>query len=259
MENAPAPIASVAMPEWVSRFFGSLYAAAGMPWPQEKKNAVSAALVQVLDLSPGQVVLDQCCGEGHLSLALAQKGLRVYGVDQSQEYIDRANAMKAGEDAHFFAQDASTWQPPELVDAAVSWHTSIGYGGQDGAKALLGAMRGALRPGGLWLLELRNLNHYKQYHPVSFAEMADVPGWGKVVVERFGQWEDNDLVQHWVIRQNGEVIWEQANTRCWHPSIEQVHALVEELGDECLGVFSDVHRGVLLDTSPRMVVLARKR
>lgn len=247
-----------AMPPWVSGFFGTLYARAGMPWPQEKKDRVSRALVDLLGLSPGDVVMDQCCGEGHLSLALSRQGMRVHGVDQSEDYIARARAMKSSEDAHFIAADASCWHPPESIDAAINWHTSIGYGGAAGARALVEALRAPLKPGKCWLLELRNLAHYKQHHPTRFVEEVDVDGWGSVVVERSGQWEGNVLVQDWVIRKGGVVMWEQVDTRCWHPSQDELVELVGGFGDDCVDMYADVHRAPLTSNSPRMVVLARK-
>lgn len=249
---------SQALPGWVPRFFGSLYASAGMPWPHEKKAHTSRALMGLLQLVPGDVVLDQCCGEGHLALALAQRGLRVHAVDQSASYIASANAMKTDEDAHFMEADASTWHPGEWVDASINWHTSLGYGGVAGAKAMINAMRVPLRPGKLWLLELRNLSHYKQSHPLHFEEAATVPEWGDVVVERSGRWCGNDLIQHWKIRKDGIVVWEQSDTRCWHPSVEELSTLIDEVGDTCLGMYADIDRAPLNDSSPRMVVLVRK-
>lgn len=250
---------SQALPQWVPRFFGSAYASADMPWPEEKKAQVSQALINLLQLSPGDVVLDQCCGEGHLALALAQRGLRVHGVDQSAAYIAKAINMTTNEDAHFVAADASSWHPGEWVDASINWHTSLGYGGVAGAKLIIQALRAPLHPGKLWLLELRNLTHYKQSHPLHFTENATVPQWGEVVVERGGQWEGNDLIQHWKMLKDGQVVWEQSDTRCWHPSTQELLSLIEGLGDVCVGMYADLAQSPLQDTSPRMVVLVRKK
>jgi SAM-dependent methyltransferase len=249
---------SQALPQWVPRFFGSLYASADMPWPQEKKLHTSQALMDLLQIAPGHVVLDQCCGEGHLALALAQRGLRVHAVDQSADYIARANSMKTSEDAHFTAADASVWHPGESVDASINWHTSLGYGGVAGAQAMIHALRAPLRPGKLWLLELRNLAHYKQSHPLDFSEVATVPQWGEVVVERSGQWQGNDLIQHWKMLRGDEIVWEQSDTRCWHPSVEELLSLIDEVGDECVGMYADIDRAPLDEDSPRMVVVVRK-
>lgn len=252
---------SQTLPEWVSRFFGSAYAAADMPWPEEKKAQISGALMEVLELKTGQVALDQCCGEGHLALALAARGLRVYGVDQSADYIEKANRLleNAGQlDAHFQAADAALWYPPEQVDAAISWHTSIGYGGKRGAGQMIAALRKPLKRGKLWLMELRNLTHYQETHPLSFSETFISPEWGDATVERTGQWEGNDLIQHWRIHKDGETLWSQSDTRCWHPSIEDVHALALKFGDKIIGIYADVNMSPLGDASPRMMVLARK-
>lgn len=252
---------SQTLPEWVARFFGSTYASANMPWPEDKKARISGALMDVLELKPGKVALDQCCGEGHLALALAARGLRVYGVDQSADYIQKANQLceNSGHlDAHFEAADAALWYPPEQVDAAISWHTSIGYGGKRGAEHMIGALRRPLKREKLWLMELRNLKHYRGAHPLHFSENFISPEWGEATVERIGEWDGNDLIQHWRIHQEGKTLWTQNDTRCWHPSIEEIHALVRSFGDRIVDIYADVDRSALSDRSPRMTVLVRK-
>ena len=48
-------------------------------------------LIEVLDLRPGQRVLDVGCGPGRHAYALAEKGIAVHGVDISRTFIDLAS------------------------------------------------------------------------------------------------------------------------------------------------------------------------
>ena len=47
-------------------------------------------LTERLNIRPGAVVFDQCCGIGSLSIPLARNGARVIGIDQCESYIERA-------------------------------------------------------------------------------------------------------------------------------------------------------------------------
>jgi demethylmenaquinone methyltransferase/2-methoxy-6-polyprenyl-1,4-benzoquinol methylase len=55
------------------------------------------ALVRSLDPQPGQDVLDVATGTGMVALALARRGCRVVGLDQSEAMLSRAQAKLRGE------------------------------------------------------------------------------------------------------------------------------------------------------------------
>ena len=60
--------------------------------PAEHTQREAAFLMKLLNCSPGDHVLDVPCGNGRLSFALARRGLRVTGIDISEEFIEEAQA-----------------------------------------------------------------------------------------------------------------------------------------------------------------------
>ncbi|MEL7156590.1 MAG: class I SAM-dependent methyltransferase, partial [Actinomycetota bacterium] len=54
------------------------------------------ALIDLLDLRPGDRVLDVGCGPGRHALALAEAGMAVTGIDISPRFIDLARAAAKG-------------------------------------------------------------------------------------------------------------------------------------------------------------------
>lgn len=56
------------------------------------------AVFSLVETRPGELALDLSCGTGHYALELAQRGLRVVGVDLSEPMlrVARAKAMRAG-------------------------------------------------------------------------------------------------------------------------------------------------------------------
>lgn len=109
----------------------------------------------VADLPPGSTALDVGCGQGTVAIWLAEQGLRVIGVDPSEELLDQARRGAHGLDASFLTGTLDDLQAlvPEPVDV-VCCHGVVMY-----LPALVPAVRtlvGRLRPGGTLSLLSRN-------------------------------------------------------------------------------------------------------
>jgi demethylmenaquinone methyltransferase/2-methoxy-6-polyprenyl-1,4-benzoquinol methylase len=95
-------------------------------------------------VSPGDRVLDACCGTGDLAIAAERAGGRVTGVDFSQRMLERARAKS----------DAVEWIEGDALalpfaDASFDAAT-VGFGARnlDDLEAGLRELRRVLRPGG---------------------------------------------------------------------------------------------------------------
>ncbi|MGI9604816.1 MAG: class I SAM-dependent methyltransferase [Acidimicrobiales bacterium] len=77
------------------------------------------AIIDLLDLSTDDRILDVGCGPGRHAHELAKRGFRVHGVDISERFIDLARADAPG-GATFEVADARTWAAPEPFDAAIT-------------------------------------------------------------------------------------------------------------------------------------------
>ncbi len=123
-----------------------------------------AFLFEELGLSAGDSVLDIGCGTGRHAVRLAEKGIRVTGIDLSPEMlaIARESARQAGVDAHFVEGDAASTRLDttfhhaiclcegafcllEPDEKAVTYHQRI-----------LANVAAMLRPGGTFLLTVLN-------------------------------------------------------------------------------------------------------
>ena len=111
-------------------------------WRKETARAV---------VSPGDRVLDACCGTGDLALADLQAGARVTGLDFSERMLERARAKSS--EVEWLQGDALALP---FADGSFDGAT-VGFGARnlDDLEAGLRELRRVLRPGGrLGILEI---------------------------------------------------------------------------------------------------------
>lgn len=121
----------------------------------DRNDAETAEIVDMLQLKPGDRVLDAPCGHGRIANRLASRGMAVTGVDLSGVFLNLANVdaarMAADVDYHF--GDLRRLPVDGTFDAALSWFTSFGYFDDADNKHVLAEYRSRLRPGGKLLIE----------------------------------------------------------------------------------------------------------
>lgn len=246
---------------WVADFFDDNYAATAMTWPREKQDSVAAAVERLTHLSPGLRAFDQCCGTGGLSLGLARRGVNAIGVDQSQSYIEQANRLAQAEKltATFVQGDAYAYLPPQTVHAAISWYSSLGYGGPEGAQKLLSQLHQSVKPGGYWLVESANVDYIRAHFQPQLRYLKQTEK-GPRLVERKSHWENNWLVQNWRITapDDPSQVWVRNNTSCWHVPVDQFKSWISALGGELVSLHEDENQKSFSSESPRWVAVVRK-
>src|SRR5690606_12128167 len=95
----------------------------------EGTTAAEVAMLRQLLPPPPARVLDAACGQGRHSIALAQAGYTVTGVDASGPLlaIARAAAAEAGVSVEFVEADLREFSTERSFDAAINMFTAFGY------------------------------------------------------------------------------------------------------------------------------------
>jgi SAM-dependent methyltransferase len=128
--------------------------------PPEQTQAEAEFLVEQLNCAPGSQVLDVPCGNGRLSFELAKRGLRVTGVDISEEFIEEAKSMlkeSLDPSAHadgtdplaqldFILADMRHLEGTRVYDGAYCFGNSFAFLGYDETETFLRAVARALKP-----------------------------------------------------------------------------------------------------------------
>ncbi|WP_068783155.1 class I SAM-dependent methyltransferase [Paenibacillus phocaensis] len=146
------------MAEWYELSFGEDYLLVYKHRDAQGAKHEVQRMIRWLHLASGAKVLDLCCGMGRHSLALAEAGYKVTGVDLSEVLLREARRLDS--------ERRVTWHQADMrrlplldqtFDAAVNLFTSFGYFREDAEQIkVLKEVARVLKPGGSFLLDYLN-------------------------------------------------------------------------------------------------------
>jgi len=125
-----------------------------------ERTATEVELIwKLLELEPGLEVLDLACGHGRIANPLAERGVRVTGLDATPLFLDlaREDAAERGVEVEYVEGDMRSLPWTERFDRVLCWFTSFGYFGDDENRQVLEEAYRALRRSGLLAVEMNNL------------------------------------------------------------------------------------------------------
>jgi SAM-dependent methyltransferase len=221
-----------------------------------------AHLATVLPVREGTRLLDLGCGPGLYATAFARLGAAVTGIDLSASSIayaaDAAGAAGLGIEYRLGDYTATPLGGP--FDAAVMIYLDFGVLPDAPRDRLLDAVRGALRPGGAFALDVHGPARRRPPDASITVEREDGGFWRPgphLVVEtsyRYGR--DLDLSQCAVIDDDGLTvyrIWDRAY------SASGLRALLARHGLRLEAAWSDLAGAPYRRSSPTLAVVARRR
>jgi SAM-dependent methyltransferase len=242
--------------EWYERWFDedylALYAHRDVKEAQDFVETVWASL----ELRPGIAVADVPCGAGRHSLAFAQKGAHVVGVDLSSIMLERAAEVAESSPVRplYVRGDMRHIPLASEYDVVANIFSSLGYfeteADNHGAFAELVRI---LAPGGILILDVINPK-YLQSHFIAqtHRETRD----GEMIERRELDMKRKRVVKHIEI-QHGNVIRKiRESVQLYEqPDLER---LAEENGLLPLDFWGDYDASLFTSQSPRLIMLAKK-
>ena len=232
-------------------------------WPKisqgfESEAAAETEIGWILDhVRPpaGGRVLDAPCGFGRHSLALARRGFVVTGVDLSDTELQRAReraAAAAGLALRLIQQDMRDMDFSGEFDLALNLFSSIGYFSDDEDRLLLDRFCTGLRPGGAFVLDTRNRDHFIRHFPPE--ESVAVPG-GTVRIRNRFDFTTSRVHQEWWV-EDGTRLLDRLEIRLY-----SAHELFRMLRPErwsSVELFGGLDGRPFEIDSPRLVLVATK-
>ncbi len=145
---------------------------------QKETNAHVRYVINKLNLRPGKKFLDCPCGIGRISLPMANKGIKVTGVDITQSYLDELSkkAKRSGLRVEVVQADMRRINFDAKFDACGNLWTSFGYFEKESDNIqVLKKMYRALKPGGKFMLHVINRDWIMaNYQPRGWQQIGNV-------------------------------------------------------------------------------------
>lgn len=247
--------------QWCQNFFTTGYADSFLKRSKSDREEVVDFLQKNTGIKKGDSVYDQCCGTGDISFELADRGMKVVGVDQSPEYIKRAcdAAKKQGLKIDFKEGNAYKFSTESKVDAVINWYTSFGYGPDDETnKKMIQRAYESLKPGGRFVIDFYSLpliianfereHHYNLEHADGVVEVEKISGMNLGQGEMVSTW-------HYTFA-NGDKESFSGKTKSYMPI--DLARMCRECGFKEMKFFGDVNSSSLTLKSPRCILIAQK-
>ena len=131
----------IVMTSWGETFFDYDYVRNFSDFFTQAQTAEQVeGLWQLLNLQEGSQILDAPCGYGRLSRALAERGAIVFGVDQSEILLEKAEKDRGQLPAtrlRYIRHDLRKPMEDRGFDAAFNVFSSLGYGTEQDDLAML--------------------------------------------------------------------------------------------------------------------------
>jgi len=129
----------------------------------------AADLVDLLDPTPDERVLDLGCGTGHLTARIAERGAEIVGIDADPAMVERAR--ESYPEIEFRHADARTVDPPGRFDAVVS-NAALHWIPEADQDAVLEGVASALVENGRFVAEFGGRGNVAAIRDALEAELA---------------------------------------------------------------------------------------
>ena len=248
---------------WFVRAFERHYLAVYPHRNDEEAEGNAAGVLDLLGVRAGQRVLDVACGGGRYSRAMARRGVRVTGVDLSEELLEEARERSPylpGAPA-YVRWDIRRLPFVAQFDGAVSLFTSFGYTEDrtDDLRMMEGVRR-ALVPGARFLVDFLNaIAVRRNLEPVDDRVVGRlrIHSERRIDEEAAGgpRVKKHVVVRH---RDSGLLVTEfEESVRLY--TLDQLKELLREAGFELDGgPYADFQRTPYAESASRVVLVGRR-
>jgi len=224
-----------------------------------------AQLPQKIQKQPPLAILDLCCGWGRHALEFASRGYDVTGIDLSEIMLEMAgrDAAKARLRLRLMRADMRKFSLTYKVRLAVNLWTSFGYFTDESEnQAVLKNVLAALEPGGVFILDIDNISYFLKTTGITNPSIPAHNGTkAELIKQEFYMPErSRRLVTYRFLNPHKAAERENIYLECRLYLYEDIREMLLKAGFQVdpRDKWGDFHGGPLKETSPRMIILARK-
>lgn len=145
-------------------------------WTEDTKRQVDF-LIQTMNLSGKEKILDLACGFGRHSLEFAKRGFTVVGVDITKEYVEDATKQAERENlsAKFYHMDIRDINFEEAFDVVLNMADgAIGYlENEEENLKIFDVIARSLRPGGKHVMDIMSADYADTHFPCNLWDIGE--------------------------------------------------------------------------------------
>lgn len=188
------------MAAWYEESFGEDYLLVYKHRDLHGAQAEVRRMVNWLQLPAGSSILDLCCGMGRHSVALADEGYRVTGLDLSKVLLAEARKLDGSGRITWVEGDMRSLPIEGPFDAVVNLFTSFGYFEEEKENGrVLAEIARVLAPGGKFIIDFLN-GRYVEKNLVPHSERRD----GSILIDEKRAVEDGFVRKRITLSEPGQ-------------------------------------------------------
>jgi SAM-dependent methyltransferase len=218
----------------------------------------------------GARVLDLCCGIGRHSVALAEKGFQMTGIDLSEANVNRAKATAkergVEKRTEFLVGDARRlleYIPPtgRKFGAVINMYTSLGYWDEATDVSILQQASQLAEKGSILVVDIANKDYLvRHFQPFGMLTFQGEPRY-VLIEERQLNLETSRMNNKWIFyRKEGEDLKHAATVQLDHKvySLNELVSLIRSAGWDYLKAYGDFGLNSMTFDTSRMIAIARR-
>lgn len=215
--------------------------------PSQQTQREAEFLFEQLNCAQGAHVLDVPCGNGRLSFELAERGLRITGVDISEEFINEAKSMQSrklnpsdGTESitrvDFLLGDMRQIPGARIYDGAYCFGNSFAFLGHEATEDFLGVVARALKPGARFIVHtgMAAESVLPDFEEQSCHELGDL---SLTIKERYVA-EESCIDSEYIFERDGQK--ETRVAREWIYTVAEMRRMLAHAGFEIVGIYGSL-------------------
>jgi cyclopropane fatty-acyl-phospholipid synthase-like methyltransferase len=242
--------------EWWQKYFSEDYLKL-YRHDESETSRETDAIVRMLQIDPGEKILDLACGFGRHSVKLAERGFKVTGYDLSESFLKHAQELANSIEVKIDLKQGDMRDIPykDEFDVVINMFTAFGFfeNEKEDLKVLKGVHK-ALKPGGQFLMDVINRETAIQ---VGAPRRWIRENHSYLLEERFFDFFRSRLeLTNQLILVNGER--KEANYSIRLYTLTEMLGLYNAAGLVLTDVYGDFSGALYNADSPRMILVAQK-
>jgi cyclopropane fatty-acyl-phospholipid synthase-like methyltransferase len=241
--------------EWWHNYFDETYLRFWVTLTPERVQKEVNGIINYLDIKPGQSILDVPCGNGRITVPLAQRGFKVTGLDISNYMLNlgKKEVEKNHLDVDLVKGDMRNIPHKNEFDAAIAIFQPLGmFGKKEDDLTFLNSINHSLKKEGKFLLETRHrdavekkeVNEYWEYDGTVILQNSSFDPFTSIRTQTL-KWLENGR-------------WKEKKSLGLYYTVTEIISMLEDTGFKVKKTYGDFMNGEFKINKNNIIIISEK-